>query len=104
MSDRGLPDRIIVDANGAYWRDYAGSLSALGGWHREMGAEVVAVYVPAAAQEARIAALTEALTWLPCPRADFPNDTCDFWAETYGQERCLRCAALLAQPEGGTHE
>lgn len=35
-----------------------------------------------------------ALAQVPCPRADFAGDTCDFWSENYGQARCLRCALL----------
>lgn len=31
----------------------------------------------------------------PCPRADFPGDTCEFWAEEYAQDRCTRCAAIV---------
>lgn len=36
-----------------------------------------------------------ALRASPCELADFPSDTCEFWAEKYGIKRCTRCAALV---------
>jgi hypothetical protein len=47
--------------------------------------------------------LLEELQKVPCPRADFAGDTCDFWAHNYAQERCMRCAAI-ALAEGRTVE
>lgn len=67
-------------------------------WAMALAEDRAKLLAHADAMEALVRELAAELRKMPCSRADFEGDTCDFWAEAYGHERCLRCAALVAIP------
>jgi len=84
MTELGLPPRIIVGANGAYWRDYDAHRSMCPVSTDNDPIEVVAVYVPEAEAnrlaeqlenaDSRLAELEETVDRLraaPCPCGEY---------------------------------